>query len=72
MRAAAKNYRDVIAVCDPSDYEMVMDGLRRPGGLSDDGRRLYLIADYPQLYVLGAYGTGVSSEVTRTSGPSRL
>jgi phosphoribosylaminoimidazolecarboxamide formyltransferase/IMP cyclohydrolase len=39
LRAAAKNYRDVIVVCDPADYGTVMDGLRRPGGLIDEGRQ---------------------------------
>ena len=28
LRAAAKNYRDVIVVVDPADYEMVLDGLQ--------------------------------------------
>jgi phosphoribosylaminoimidazolecarboxamide formyltransferase/IMP cyclohydrolase len=39
LRAAAKNYHDVIPVCDPADYPAVMDGLRRPGGVSEDQRQ---------------------------------
>src|SRR4051794_15434427 len=34
LRAAAKNYDHVLAVCDPADYSTVMDELRRPGGVT--------------------------------------
>lgn len=39
LRAAAKNFQHVLAVCDPADYPDVMDGLRRPGGVSLETRR---------------------------------
>jgi phosphoribosylaminoimidazolecarboxamide formyltransferase / IMP cyclohydrolase len=39
LRAAAKNYAHVLAVCDPEDYAEVLDGLRRPGGVREDTRR---------------------------------
>jgi phosphoribosylaminoimidazolecarboxamide formyltransferase/IMP cyclohydrolase len=39
LRAAAKNYRDVLAVCDPSDYPEVVDELRRPSGVVEDTRQ---------------------------------
>ncbi|MBI4213322.1 MAG: bifunctional phosphoribosylaminoimidazolecarboxamide formyltransferase/IMP cyclohydrolase [Chloroflexi bacterium] len=39
LRAAAKNFKDVLAICDPSDYSEVMDGLRKPGGVRDDTRQ---------------------------------
>jgi phosphoribosylaminoimidazolecarboxamide formyltransferase/IMP cyclohydrolase len=32
LRAAAKNFRDVLVVVDPSDYPKVLDELSRPGG----------------------------------------
>ncbi len=32
VRAAAKNFRDVLVVVDPADYAQVLDELRRPGG----------------------------------------
>ncbi len=32
VRAAAKNFRDVLVVVDPSDYARVVDELKRPGG----------------------------------------
>ncbi len=32
VRAAAKNFRDVLVVVDPADYPQVLDALRRPGG----------------------------------------
>ncbi len=39
LRAAAKNFRDVLPVCNPEDYPSVMDGLRRPAGVSVDTRQ---------------------------------
>jgi phosphoribosylaminoimidazolecarboxamide formyltransferase / IMP cyclohydrolase len=39
LRAAAKNYPSVVVVCDPADYTDVLEGLRRPGGVSLDVRR---------------------------------
>jgi len=39
LRGAAKNYPSVVVVCDPSDYTDVLEGLRRPGGVSLDMRR---------------------------------
>jgi phosphoribosylaminoimidazolecarboxamide formyltransferase/IMP cyclohydrolase len=39
LRGAAKNYPSVVVVCDPSDYNEVLEGLRRPGGVSPDMRR---------------------------------
>ncbi|MEA2640518.1 MAG: phosphoribosylaminoimidazolecarboxamide formyltransferase / cyclohydrolase [Chloroflexota bacterium] len=38
LRAAAKNYHDVVVVCDPDDYQDVIDGLRQPAGVSQDTR----------------------------------
>jgi phosphoribosylaminoimidazolecarboxamide formyltransferase / IMP cyclohydrolase len=34
VRAAAKNFRDVLVVVDPSDYSRVLSALRQPGGAS--------------------------------------
>jgi phosphoribosylaminoimidazolecarboxamide formyltransferase/IMP cyclohydrolase len=39
LRAAAKNYLHVLAVCDPADYDRVLDELRRADGVSQDSRR---------------------------------
>src|SRR5437773_385296 len=39
LRAAAKNYEDVVVVCDPTDYPALMDELRRPSGVSGDTRQ---------------------------------
>ena len=42
LRSAAKNHKDVAVVCDPSDYDSVIEGLKA-GGLSyDDKYRLAL------------------------------
>jgi phosphoribosylaminoimidazolecarboxamide formyltransferase/IMP cyclohydrolase len=32
VRAAAKNFRDVLVVVDPADYEVVLEQMARPGG----------------------------------------
>ena len=40
LRAAAKNYEDVVVVCDPTDYPALMDELRRPSGELFPRRRL--------------------------------
>ncbi len=39
LRAAAKNYRAVLPLCDPADYPAVLDALRRPGGPDEAFRR---------------------------------
>ena len=38
LRSAAKNHRDVVVVCDPSDYESVIDGLRAEKTLSYEAK----------------------------------
>jgi len=38
LRAAGKNFRDVLVVVDPADYPTVLDELRRPAGASLDFR----------------------------------
>src|ERR687885_1606362 len=39
LRAAAKNFAHVLAVCDPADYPSLLQDLRRPEGVSLDARR---------------------------------
>ena len=39
LRAAAKNFAHVLAVCDPADYDRLLQDLRRPEGVSLDARR---------------------------------
>jgi phosphoribosylaminoimidazolecarboxamide formyltransferase / IMP cyclohydrolase len=39
LRAAAKNYKDVLPVSDPADYAILMDELRRPSGVSIETRQ---------------------------------
>ena len=38
VRSAAKNWRDVTIVCDPADYDLVLEELRRDGCTSADTR----------------------------------
>jgi len=33
LRSAAKNHKDVVVVCDPNDYDMVIEGLGADGGI---------------------------------------
>ncbi len=39
LRAAAKNFPSVLPVCDPRDYDSVLEELRRGDGVSMDSRR---------------------------------
>jgi phosphoribosylaminoimidazolecarboxamide formyltransferase / IMP cyclohydrolase len=39
LRAAAKNFSSVLAVCDPADYVDLLEELRRSDGVSNDRRR---------------------------------
>lgn len=39
LRGAAKNFAHVAAVCDPADYDAVLDELRERGDISDELRR---------------------------------
>src|SRR5262245_55547572 len=39
LRAAAKNFPSVLAVCDPADYDRILDELRLPDGPNLDTRR---------------------------------
>jgi len=39
LRAAAKNFRHVLPVCDPADYASLRAELRRDSGVSEDSRR---------------------------------
>jgi len=39
LRAAAKNYRAVLPLCDPADYPALLEALRQPGGPDEAFRR---------------------------------
>lgn len=39
LRAAAKNFTHVLPVCDPADYDAVLNELRRDEGVNPDSRR---------------------------------
>src|SRR5438105_7147060 len=39
LRAAAKNFLSVLPVCDPKDYDHLLEELRRPEGVNADSRR---------------------------------
>lgn len=44
LRAAAKNFESVAAVCDPADYAWILQAIRGSGLMIDDRRRLALKA----------------------------
>jgi phosphoribosylaminoimidazolecarboxamide formyltransferase / IMP cyclohydrolase len=39
LRAAAKNFADVLPICDPRDYGTLLEALAEPGGVNQDIRR---------------------------------
>ena len=81
IRAAAKNFQDVLVVVSPSQYRAVLDELERPGGPSR-AFRLGLartafthISDYDEaiasaLSTVSAAESGFRRETTTTDGPA--
>ena len=41
LRSSAKNYKDVLAICDPADYSFIIDELKSKGDISEE-KRLFL------------------------------
>ncbi len=76
LRAASKNYGDVLVLCDPRDYEAALSALRSRGVPTDERRRLAakafqhvalydtLVAEYLRGVSLGAEGSGWPEELT--------
>ncbi|HHV79453.1 MAG TPA: bifunctional phosphoribosylaminoimidazolecarboxamide formyltransferase/IMP cyclohydrolase [Firmicutes bacterium] len=64
IRAAAKNHEDVIVICDPSDYEPVLDGLRS-GTLGAQARRKLAAKAF---YHTACYDSLIASYFARKSG----
>ena len=48
VRAAAKNFQDVLIVVDPSDYREAMEQLDRESGPSADFRLPSLLGEHPE------------------------
>lgn len=46
LRAAAKNYQNVLVVCDPADYGLVLEELQSKLGVSDELRRKLAVKAY--------------------------
>jgi phosphoribosylaminoimidazolecarboxamide formyltransferase/IMP cyclohydrolase len=67
VRAAAKNFRDVLVVVSPSDYGPVLEQLDRTGGPSDEFRFALARAAFAHT---GSYDTAIASTLeTITAGP---
>jgi len=67
LRAAAKNCRDVIAICNPSRYGLVLDELRRGGGVVSDGLRIRLARE--AMDVLERYDGIYSARLAESLSP---
>jgi phosphoribosylaminoimidazolecarboxamide formyltransferase / IMP cyclohydrolase len=67
LRAAAKNFAHVLAVCDPADYSSLLEDLRRPEGVSLDARRRLAAKAFQHCAV---YDTHVATSCSRPSTPS--
>ena len=63
VRAAAKNFRDVLVVVEPDDYGRVLEALEQPGGasLGEIGTCLWLciIGAREPAHSADAYNTGI-------------
>jgi phosphoribosylaminoimidazolecarboxamide formyltransferase/IMP cyclohydrolase len=77
LRAAAKNFRDVLVIVDPADYPRVLDELARDGGPSQDFRLDLMrkafahTADYDETIAQALRWTEVSGdEVARSAPPA--
>jgi phosphoribosylaminoimidazolecarboxamide formyltransferase/IMP cyclohydrolase len=46
LRAAAKNYKNVLVICDPKDYGLVLEELQSPLGISDALRKKLAVKAY--------------------------
>jgi phosphoribosylaminoimidazolecarboxamide formyltransferase/IMP cyclohydrolase len=78
LRSAAKNFRHVAAVSDPSDYEAVIRELERSAGSLDDGTRrrlagkvFSLTASYDAM-IRDYFEKGTPKEVAASSMPENL
>ena len=68
VRAAAKNFQDVLVVVSPADYALVLEQLDRPGGASPEFR--FELARKAFAHT-GAYDTAIASTLsTVTAGPT--
>jgi phosphoribosylaminoimidazolecarboxamide formyltransferase/IMP cyclohydrolase len=68
LRAAAKNFAHVAAVCRPADYDGVLEELRRDGELSAETRRLLATRAFQ---TTAAYDAAISAWFA-DGGPSRF
>jgi len=69
LRAAAKNFESVAAVCDPADYDAVLAGLRS-GGLAADQRRSLALKAFQHTAAYDAAIAGWLATSTRTGETS--
>ncbi len=64
VRAAAKNFRDVLVVVSPSDYGSTLDQLRRPDGPSPQFRLELMRAAFAHT---ASYDAAIAAELTRVA-----
>jgi phosphoribosylaminoimidazolecarboxamide formyltransferase/IMP cyclohydrolase len=76
VRAAAKNFRDVLVVVDPADYPQVLAALDAPGGASrafrfDLARKAFAHTAAYDAAIAGTLGTIESTAATSPAGAGR-
>jgi phosphoribosylaminoimidazolecarboxamide formyltransferase/IMP cyclohydrolase len=64
LRAAAKNFRDVLVVCSPADYGRVLDELRSPDGVGEAFRLELARAAFAHT---AAYDSAIANELRNVS-----
>lgn len=70
LRAAAKNFESVAAVCDPADYQSVLEGLKQEGGPSAEQRKKLALKAFRHT---AAYDAAIASWFSQNiDGPSKL
>lgn len=69
LRAAAKNFRDVVVVCDPDDYSGVMERIEKSGEVEYSFRRILAGKVFN---LMGAYDAAVSTFLLDEDFPQYL
>lgn len=65
LRAAAKNWNDVVVLCDPADYASALEHIGRDGGLSGEERRRLAAKAFAGT---AAYDAAIAEWFARTAG----
>ncbi len=72
LRSAAKNYRDVLVITDPADYEGLLVKLRADGEIDEEDRLRYALKVFETTAAYDALIAAHLSGVTGTTYPEKL